>query len=315
MDLPANTFRPHTNTKTHVLFVKKTKNPQDSYEFFMSYVRTCGHDKRGYKIKDDEVKLVTEAISNINNNDFNHLAFKMNKTNLKNNILLPKYYNPEYEKRLKEYEDSGDYVLKSFKDLEDEGIIKISGGHEVGSINYGTGDIPFIRTSEISNWEIISDPTHCLSREVYEEYKERQDIQPEDILIVKDGTFLIGRAAMVTDLDLEIVIQSHFKKITVLKKEVLSPYVLLGLIGLDIVQRQIESKKFTQGTLSTLGNRLYEIYLPIMTDKLKLNQMDKKIRDIITLKRNAKEYAQNFEMFDKTENLMGIKNKAKLGNL
>ena len=54
MDLPANTFRPHTNTKTHVLFVKKTKNPQDSYEFFMSYVRTCGHDKRGYKIKDDE---------------------------------------------------------------------------------------------------------------------------------------------------------------------------------------------------------------------------------------------------------------------
>ena len=216
---------------------------------------------------------------------------------------------------MKEYENSGDYILKSFKDLEDEGIIKISGGHEVGSENYGTGDIPFIRTSEISNWEIISDPTHCLSEEVYEEYKEKQNIQPEDILIVKDGTFLIGRAAMITDLDLEIVIQSHFKKITVLKKDVLSPYVLLGLIGLDIVQRQIESKKFTQGTLSTLGNRLYEIYIPIMTDQTRLDELDNKIKQIIKSKRDAKEYAQNFEMFDKTENLMGIKNRAKLGNL
>ena len=46
MDLPANTFRPYTNTKTHVLFVKKLENPRDSYEFFMSYVKTCGHDKR-----------------------------------------------------------------------------------------------------------------------------------------------------------------------------------------------------------------------------------------------------------------------------
>lgn len=315
MDLPANTFRPYTNTKTHVLFVKKLKNPRDSYEFFMSYVKTCGHDKRGYKTNDDEVKLVPEAISNVNHCEFNHLAFTMNITKIKNNILLPKYYNPEYEKKLKEYEDSGEYILKSFKDLENEGIIKISGGHEVGSESYGTGEIPFIRTSEIANWEIISDPTHCLSEEVYEKYKEKQNIQSEDILIVKDGTFLIGRAAMITDLDLKIVIQSHFKKITVLKKDVLSPYVLLGLIGLDIVQRQIESKKFTQGTLSTLGNRLYEIYIPIMVDKDKLNEMDSKIRKMILSKRDAKKYAQNYQLFGKTENLMGVKNRAKLGNL
>ena len=106
-----------------------------------------------------------------------------------------------YEKRLKEYEETGEYVLKSFKDLEDESIIKISGGHGIGNIHYGTGDIPLIRTSEISNWEIISDPTHCVSKEIYEEYKNKQNLKPEDILIVKDGTFLIGRTAMITDLD------------------------------------------------------------------------------------------------------------------
>ena len=315
IDLPMNTFLPYTPTKTHVLFVKKTKEPRDSYDFFMSYAKTCGHDKQSHEIYDDEIKLIPGALKKINNEGFNHLAFPMNTNDIKNKILLPKYYNPDLENTLKEYEDSGKYILKSFKELEDEGVIKISGGHEVGSKFYGTGDIPFIRTSEISNWEIISDPTHCVSEEVYEEYKDKQNIQPEDILVIKDGTYLMGRAAMITDLDLKIVIQSHFKKITVLKKDILSPYVLLGLIGLDIVQRQIESKTFRQGTISTLGNRLYEVYLPIMTDKDKINEMDKKIREIITLKRNAKEYAQNFELYEKTENLMGIKNKAKLGNL
>ncbi len=315
IDLPMNTFLPYTPTKTHVLFVQKTKNPKNSYEFFMSYAKTCGHDKRGYEIYEDEIKLIPNNIKDLNRAEFNHLAFPMDINNIKNNILLPKYYNPDLEKRLKEYENSGKYVLKSFKDLEDEGILKISGGHEVGSEAYGTGDIPFIRTSEISNWEITSDPTHCISEEVYEEYKDKQNIKPEDILIIKDGTYLMGRAAMITDLDLKIVIQSHFKKITVLKKDVLSPYVLLGLIGLEIVQKQIESKTFRQGTISTLGNRLYEVYLPIMVDKKEMDELDEKIKEIINLKRDAKKYAQNYELFDKVENIMGIKNKAKLGNL
>lgn len=316
IDLPMNTFLPYTPTKTHLLFLKKVKNPKNNYDFFMSYAKTCGHDKRGYEIKDDEIRKIPEYLKNLDEEqEFNHLGFKMYKNQIKNNILMPKYYNPDLNAILKEYEESGDYVLKSFKDLEDEGIIKISGGHEVGSEAYGTGDIPFIRTSEISNWEIVSDPTHCISEEIYNEYKDKQNIQPEDILIIKDGTYLMGRSAMITDLDIKIVIQSHFKKITVLRKDLLSPYVLLGLIGLDIVQKQIESKTFRQGTISTLGNRLYEVYLPIMIDEKAKMDMHNKIKNIISVKRDAKYYAQNYKFFDKYENLMGIKNKAKLGNL
>ena len=38
-----------------------------------------------------------------------------------------------------------------------------------------------------------------------------------------------------------------------------SPYTLLGLLGLEIVQKQIEAKSFRQGTISTLGSRLKDI--------------------------------------------------------
>ena len=48
---------------------------------------------------------------------------------------------------------------------------------------------------------------------LYEKFADKQDIRENDILFVNDGTFLIGRSAMVTSLDNKIIIQSHLKKI------------------------------------------------------------------------------------------------------
>ncbi|MDG1777776.1 MAG: restriction endonuclease subunit S [Flavobacteriaceae bacterium] len=188
-------------------------------------------------------------------------------------------------------------------------------GNEVGSENYGTGTIPFVRTSEVSNWEITADCTHCLSEEVYLKYKEKQNIEREDILIVNDGTYLMGRTAMVTNADIKIVIQSHLRRIKVLRKDKISPFLLLALLGLEIVQKQMESKAFRQGTISTLGSRISEVKIPIPIDEKIKSEIIQNVSEIITHKENAKLYAQDYQLMDKTENLMGIKNKAKIGNL
>ena len=95
----------------------------------------------------------------------------------------------------------------------------------------------------------------------------------------------------------------------------MSPYLLLTMLGLEIVQRQIESKSFRQGTISTLGSRLLEVRVPIPIDKNEQNRIIKEVKIIVQNKRDAKYHAQNYEILGKKENLMGIKNKAKLGNL
>lgn len=120
---------------------------------------------------------------------------------IKNNILLPKYYNPDISAGLDAYVQSGLYEVKSIAELEKEKIIKVSRGNEVGSENYGTGEIPFVRTSEVSNWEITSDCTHCLAEDIYGQFKDKQKIEPEDILVVNDGTYLMGSTAMITKAD------------------------------------------------------------------------------------------------------------------
>ena len=108
---------------------------------------------------------------------------------------------------------------------------------------------------------------------------------------------------MITDLDFKIVYQSHFRKITVLKKEKLSPHLLLGLLGMEIVQKQIESKSFRQGTISTLGNRLLEVKIPIPIDEAEKRQIEKTVKEIIKSKRDAKEKAQNYQIMGKNKNL------------
>lgn len=318
IDLPMSTFLPYTPTKTHIIFLKRTDHPRSEYNFFMSYAKTCGHDKRGRAIDSDEISEIPDYLDRLFKGEItkhSHLGWMMNTKDIVNNILLPKYYNPDLEKDLNEYVLSGDFEIKTIGELEKAKILKVSRGNEVGSAVYGTGDIPFVRTSEISNWEITSDCTHCVSEDVYSSYKDRQNLEVEDILVVNDGTYLMGRAAMITESDLKSVIQSHFRRIKILKKDVLSPYLLLALLGMEIVQRQIESKSFRQGTISTLGNRLLEVQIPIPTNEELKNTLIEETRKIIEAKNAAKQKAQSYVIMNHTENLMGIKNKAKIGNL
>ena len=316
IDLPMSTFLPYTPTKTHLIFLKRTDNPRKDYSFFMSYAKSCGHDKRGREVSEDEIALIPEYIKHLDEHQtHSHLGWRMRLSDLRDNVLLPKYYNPDIDNELKTYIDSGQFEVKTLSELQNEGIIKVSRGNEVGSEAYGTGDIPFVRTSEVSNWEITADCTHCVSEDIYEAFKNKQRIEPEDILIVNDGTYLMGRTAMITNADIRIVIQSHFRRIKVKKKDILSPYLLLAMLGLEIVQKQIESKAFRQGTISTLGNRLMDVKIPIPSDPVLREKIISNIKEIIANKEQAKLHAQSYTLLDKTENLMGIKNKAKIGNL
>ena len=173
--------------------------------------------------------------------------------------------------------------------MEKQKVISIKRGHEVGSKFYGLGNVPFIRTSDIVNWEIKVDPIKCIPEEIYEKYKNRQDIKEWDILLVTDGTFLIGRTAIVTPLDKKIVIQSHIRRIRCLKPEILHPCLLLYLLNTPIVQKQIKEKTFVQATISTVGNRLKEIVLPIPLNVSERREIIKNVQEIIELKIKAKE--------------------------
>jgi Type I restriction modification DNA specificity domain. len=304
------------------LFLEK-KRPETAtgdYEIFMAIATNVGHDKngkikykingkgeyiidkRGNKIIDDDLPIIAKRYRLFKENKLqhhDHSGFVIKLSDIKDSILIPNYYDPEIEENLKKMEESGRYVLTSIKELIEKRLLSIKRGHEVGSQYYGMGDIPFVRTSDIVNWEIKIDPIKCIPEEIYEKYRKSQDIHENDILLVTDGTFLIGRTAIMTSLDKKIVIQSHIRRFRCLKPQQLHPYLLLYLLNTDIVQQQIEAKTFVQATISTLGNRIYEIILPIPKDKNVIGKIINEISNIIEMKicvKRKTDSIKNFKM-------------------
>ncbi|MHA2248160.1 MAG: N-6 DNA methylase [Candidatus Hodarchaeales archaeon] len=303
------TFLPHTHTKTSLLFVEKKRTKID-YSFFMAIAENVGHDKNGkplYVIDKKGDFILDRNEDKIINDDFpkivrkykkfregalqdqSHLGFVFKKSQIDNHILIPEFYNPEIIQRLQVLDNDNSYQLVRIGDLVKEGIIQISRGHEIGSKFYGTGEIPFVRTSDLINWEINIDPKKQVSQEVFELYMEKQDVRSGDILLVSDGTFLIGKTAMITEYDTQIIIQSHLKKIRVLKEDLLDEFLLLWALNTEIVQDQIKAKTFIQSTISTLGNRLMDLVLPIPKDKNQKKRISIEICEIIQEKMKLKE--------------------------
>jgi restriction endonuclease S subunit len=193
------------------------------------------------------------------------IHYWQSSTAVRDLIYIPKYYNPGLAE--KQVNLSITHSCQSIGEMVDVGTLSVETGHEIGKAAYGTGDIPFVRTSDISNWEIKSSPKQGISQEIYEEYAADQDVQPGDILFVRDGTYLIGNNCFITTIDKEILYQSHVLKVRVNNQKAMDPHLLFLTLNNPWVQQQIRSVQFTADIIDTIGQRFYELVLPIPKDK------------------------------------------------
>ena len=255
-----------THTKTCLLVVeKKGKNSCKKDLIFMAEAKWCGQDSRAKAITNNDLPQIGERLKLLKRNksfDQSSLGFLIDIDSVQSKVLCPRYYDPQVNENLISLENT--HTLLIFGQLVKDGVLKITTGDELGKLAYGTGDIPFIRTSDISNWELKADPKHGVNRQLFEALQKKQDVQANDILMVKDGTYLIGTCAIVTEYDCEIIYQSHLYKIRVMPNSLdLNPFLLLAVLSSPVVQRQVKSKQFTQDIIDSLGERINELALPI----------------------------------------------------
>lgn len=207
-------------------------------------------------------------LPNLDNGEFElsgNSGFIIQHDSIQSNIFIPRYYDPLVDEALHKLTRTHDLTLMS--DLIKKGVLAFDTGIEVGKMAYGTGPVPFVRTSDISNWELKSDPKQNISEELYEQYRDKLDVQAEDLFIVRDGTYLVGTSCILTEHDTRILYCGGLYKIRVVKKDQLDPYLLLALLNCPIVKRQMRAKQFTRDVIDTLGKRIFEVILPIPKDK------------------------------------------------
>ena len=259
-----------THTKTCLLVLRKRLPVESaSQRIFMAEAQWCGHDSRGRTIDRDDLPTIAENFKNFIRGQAagpTHLGYAVETTAIMDHVLAPRYYDPDVVAALETLQPTHDLV--TVQSLVDQGVLEITTGHEVGKLAYGSGNIPFVRTSDISNWEVKIDPKHGVSDEVFRSVSGKQDVREGDILMVRDGTYLIGTCAYITKYDTRIVYQSHIYKIRVCDTKRLSPHLLLAVLSSPPVQRQIKAKRQTQDIIDTLGDRIHELVLPIPRDPM-----------------------------------------------
>ncbi len=253
LDCPRNTFQPSTDTKTNVLFFEKGTEYSD--HSLVAVAKNCGHDKRG---------RVTSSNNTPIPNDYAILAedyHKPSRSLWKTVTLSGAYFVPRYLAGRSTRPTSPNYI--TIGEMIEQHFLIRKNGKEVGSESYGTGAIPFVRTSDIINFEISADPTNAVSEEVYQQYAPQQNLEIGDILFIADGRYRIGKTAIITQYNYKCLIQSHIEILSLTKDAPLSPYELLYCLNQDEVQEQIRSLVFIQSTLGTIGSRILEIAIRI----------------------------------------------------
>jgi type I restriction enzyme M protein len=301
-----------THAKVCVVFIEKAMPKEgEDYDIFMADAKWCGHDSRGnptirkgssgIEVLLDDVPTVAERFRTLKDSPEKakpgRLGYMLLDSQVRNNILIPKYYDPEIAEQLGQLSQTHDLI--QLDDLVKKGVLAFDTGIEVGKMAYGTGSVPFIRTSDLSNWELKADPKQSVSEDLYDQFKDKLDVRAVDLFVVRDGTYLVGTSCILTDHDTRILYCGGLYKIRVKKKDQLDPYLLLSLLNCPIVKRQMRAKQFTRDVIDTLGKRIFEVILPIPKDRVLRERIARETRETVlargALRNKAKQISLDVE--------------------
>jgi len=244
--------------------------------------------------KIEEAKKLFEDVLNINHQNIEEeKTYKVDSSDL-TDILTPKFYYPKYLNTLKK-------LKRKFKTIKLGEIANIKRGSEVGSKNYHKYinkkdlDVPFIRTSDLVNYEIDNYPDYYVDEEIHKELG--QDLKGGDIIYTKDGK--IGLPAMLTSED-KCILASGLARLRV-KKE-LDPHYVFLVLSTNIGYYQAMQRVVIAATLPHLQQeRLGEMEIPIMDNQTQ-NKISQLVKEAFELKVEKKKLMR--EALKKVEELL-----------
>lgn len=297
IDLPQNTFRPHNNAKCCAIILQKGV-PQQDY-IFMAVLDNIGHNHQGKPMYDanNEIiddapqvcKEIAERNSNngelINNYDYPR-TFKIESSKvIQSKILVPRFHWSQRKKEIIQEAHSKGIELIPLRKLIDDKVIRVFDGHGSPSAEWkGTGDIPYVRVKDIVNWQVYTDVTSLIPRDVYNEiFRENKALKPKDILYVSRGSYRIGSVAMVSPYDGEMLLTREIKVIRFLKQENqygITPEYLCYALSHRLVWEQTKSMIFYEPCLPNIADRWLDILIPIFTDKSEFVELKEKVSSV-----------------------------------
>lgn len=272
LDLPRNAFQPHTDIKTLLWIVRKSRPAAD---VVMAVADEIGHDHHGktkYRIRDGELTSeVWNDMERIRDEwedpaaPTNRHVWPVARAEIDDSIFVPRYYRPTGGGT----RSNSSYEMVRLDDLIEDGTLTWFVGHSAPPNAYkGQGDVPYVRTADIGNWVVYKNPIAAIPRSQYEALRTTKLLRPKDVVFVRDGRERIGNVGIILPGDTEILLSNHC---IVMRIERENRYGIDGLylaylLRHPITQQQIRDRVFIDTSIPSLRTRWRTLKLPVSSD-------------------------------------------------
>lgn len=316
VDLPRATFqtgsRGGTDTKTNVLFLANERPRPKGQSIIMGVAEVCGHDKNGnptyvidpstgerlrekgrFVVRDDlpEVAMGVRHLLEVERVKTAGRALRVVVSGLQGGNLVPRYYDQQVRRAVAEVSADPEVEAVTLGDLVDQGVLMSRHGHAgIRSEWFGLGTVPYVRTSDLVNFEVHHNVDKCVPVKVYERYAKRFVVSAGDVLLVRRGRYRIGNVAIVSESDLPLILQGEitlFRVVDQRNRFGLNPHGLLGHLSHPLVRRQIKCRVFVETTLQNLAERWRDVTIFLWRDPERNRAFGKSIRECMQTRHEA----------------------------
>jgi type I restriction enzyme M protein len=288
VDVPMVAFEEFCRAKTCLVFIRKAA-PTPGHQITMSYPRSIGQDKRGnplYQIGehgtrsgelDNEIAAATKEIvgreyrgtaRDVPIAGDSRLCFRVLQETVRDRgVLVPRFWwRRDSQQALDEWAARKPSVIVTLGELADRGIIRTFEGHgSPPGHTRATGSVPYVKVSDLKNWRINENPTNFIHRAVADKLRGRGPIlQFGDLITPSRASSNIGQFAFVLPWQTDIVLTKEVLIIrTQPNDEGISPFLLLALMSLRVVQDQYQTLALMQTNREHLGDHWREVQIPL----------------------------------------------------
>lgn len=291
IDVPMVAFEEFCRAKTCIIFIRKDK-PTAGHQVVMSYPRSIGQDKKGrpvYRLNEEGQRAgeldneMADAAREIVGREYRgtaralashgdtRLSFRVPQAQVRaRGVMVPRFWwRRDTTAALGEWARLHPSTITTLGALADEGLIRTFEGHGSPPGNArATGDVPYVKVTDLKNWRINENPTNFIHRQVADGLRRRGvRLQYGDLITPARASSNIGQFSLVLPWQTDIVLT---KEVLIIRVEAndfgITPFLLLALMSLRVVQEQYRTLALMQTNREHLGDHWREVQVPMPED-------------------------------------------------
>ena len=239
--------------------------------------RTCGIYKSGsirYKTdaatgkrtKDVDNEMLEVVDSFLQGQTSDAIVKHPLKTVLKQNVLVPRYYDERWNADFFALTKAKQLDHISIKELIDIGYLEILNGHGSPPNDQRTGNIPYIKVSDIRCLMINVNPTNLVSEAIAKKFwgSDSSGLQEWDLLTPNRASSNIGEFAILLPGEERILLTKEVFVFRLVggQTEGWDPFYLFWALCLKAVRNQWQRITLMQTNREDCGDRYLEVLLP-----------------------------------------------------